>query len=732
MEVHKDFSECAVERATKIEWSSRLFRLAQQSSVGRAAVSSAHAVFGMNEETPPCILRPLLQTEITALQTVCRCRSNDWSKLRLLLLLQHHNSTADGAVAEQSEQLKVLVSDTTFDGTVVLILASTSNHHASPTKTGRKHENDWVHPIPAGIHGCLLFANSMIHMDTARVHRCSVIEYTYVDAHATVLNCGRISSSNCCCSSSTTITVEPLLFQPSLHIAVGPESGGGRHLQLTPESTMIQVGQQLLAQNTVPLAKKENHACFNVIGSRSIVRDTATVDTVYLHPGSFVEAATVVHCAVLFPASAIRNASTVKNAVLQWNCVVTDHSSVTDTMLMEHAAAGPLSVVANTVLGPDVHVSAGEIHASVLGPNCNAHHQSLLIAVLWPTGRGNVGYGANVGSNHTGRIPDQECCAGEGTFWGLSCVVKFPVDLSAAPYTIVAAGTTLAPQRCTMPFSLIVNNDSGSGGGGTSIIPGWVLRNSPYTIVRSEVKFATRRKAARHASYTGWKILRPQTIDLCVAARRALQSVHGAALYESDTALPGIGASQLTEKGRIAGIQAYTECIQQFALQGLYTFLVASRSKSSGSLDKALASEFDHVAAVALRQEATSGDTSCGASVVRWPEFPWDADQSPEAFWKSQRTLLLEEFPVVQNVAGWARSLLQQFLVLETTYAERVYKCKERDDARGIATIPDYKRAHILVDQDPVIAAVRADLKVKEETVQALLLELDGSWRSKL
>ena len=83
--------------------------------------------------------------------------------------------------------------------------------------------------------------------------------------------------------------------------------------------------------------------------------------------------------------------------------------------------------------------------SSLVGPFVGFHHQALLIAgewvmdtwcvagvyvltyppacalpvlacasAMWPAGKGNVGYGANVGSNHTGKAPDQELRPGEG------------------------------------------------------------------------------------------------------------------------------------------------------------------------------------------------------------------------------------------------------------------------------------------------------------------------------
>ena len=86
------------------------------------------------------------------------------------------------------------------------------------------------------------------------------------------------------------------------------------------------------------------------------------------------------------------------------------------------------------------------------------HHQSLLIGAFWPEGKGNIGYGANVGSNHTSKSADQEIWPGEGVFFGLGCSIKFPTNFTAAPYTIVATGVTTLAQKVEFPFSLIVQS----------------------------------------------------------------------------------------------------------------------------------------------------------------------------------------------------------------------------------------------------------------------------------
>jgi hypothetical protein len=321
------------------------------------------------------------------------------------------------------------------------------------------------------------------------------------------------------------------------------------------------------------------------------------------------------------------------------------------------------------------------------------------------------------------------------------------VDLSAAPYSIIAAGATLAPQRCTMPFSLIISGSASSDQLATSIIPGWVLRHSPYTIVRSEHKFATRRQAVRHAHYTGWKILRPETLQLVWAARQALSSIDTIRpLYETDSAIPGIGMSQLSEAGRLGGIQAYTDCIQRFALEGLCDFLTAaspSERLGDSTLIGFLKREFADLLVSAPPPFAPPSKTT----TVAWPDFPWERDQSSDAHWNVQRALLAQEFPLSvddaerrhgrplqssEAVASWARMMLRRYLDLEKAFVGSVYKCKQRDDARGIATIPDYSEVHVLAEQDPVIASARTELREREAKVQALLTYLEAGAQSKL
>eukprot|EP00980_Cylindrotheca_fusiformis_P009723 scaffold2149_cov187-Cylindrotheca_fusiformis.AAC.1 len=632
------------------------------------------------------VLRPLSVLEIDTLENACRCASLNWSLLRLLVNRNQQSR-------DFSSELRTLVSDTRFDGSVVFVLEDDGDVLRSVDNNSTIMSN-----LPPGIHSNLLVCDSVINIKSCRVYRNSFISKTYIGPHCTVVNCGLISTPNSCDYGKLTISV-------------GPESGGGRNLSLTSEHTMIDVCRQLREGKTLNPVENPLALDMNVLSRCNILRDTPTLQNIYLHETATIEAASFVNQVTMHPNSKIGNSCNVSNCLLQWNSAVTDNSTASDTLLMEQAHCGPHGIVASSVMGPDVHTSAGEVHASVIGPNTNAHHQSLVIGVLWPLGRGNVGYGANVGSNHTGRLPDQETASGEGIFWGLSCVIKFPVDLTYSPYSIVAAGTTLPPQRVCMPFSLILEQP-----GGNQIIPGWVLQSSPYTLARSEKKFATRRKAERHGFYTGWKIQRQEIIDMCRWARDALRN---------GGTVQGIGENVLTERAREVGIRAYTDCIQRYALHGLLSCV--QRLMNSEGADGI-------VPETALQAELSGKETVKTshidpANVIDWPQLPWDMKGQDE--WEFQRTLLLNDFPMQSsNLLSWVEDLLKNLVQLESDYARRIHKSKSRDDSRGAKTIPGYAKAHISADEDPVIIEARKNADEIGTVVTTLLRKL--SPRSRL
>src|SRR5262249_41384678 len=155
------------------------------------------------------------------------------------------------------------------------------------------------------------------------------------------------------------------------------------------------------------------------------------------------------------------------------------------SVLTERSGAAKHAKVTASLLGPNTAVAQGEVTASLVGPFVGFHHQALLIAALWPEGKGNVSHGANAGCNPTSRAPDQEFRPGEGLFLGLGANVKFPADFTRSPYTVLACGVMTLPQRLAFPFSL-VNTPSASWPdvppAYNELVPGWMLSDNLYAL----------------------------------------------------------------------------------------------------------------------------------------------------------------------------------------------------------------------------------------------------------
>lgn len=617
-------------------------------------------------------------------------------------------------------KLQRCVSQTTFGTRVVLVVSVTTSTTTSSASQGVRLPDD-VARLPTGCHQNAHLAGSVVDL-AARVFGNTVVSDTVVQAGAALVACGSVVASSD--STDGTTTVLPLV------LSVGPESGGGRPLVVdTAAVTMVDVTRQLVAPDRVQIPKKAPSTTgtatnFNLLLSGAFVRHTPTVHGVVLHAGARVVAATAVTRTLLLPGALVANHCTVTDCLLQWKAHIVDRSTVDAAVLMECAAAGPATFCTQAVLGPDTHISAGEVHASVLGPNTNAHHQSLVIGVLWPHGRGNVGYGANVGSNHTGRLPDQEAAAPEGCFWGLTTCIVMPVNLSHAPYCVVAAGSTLtAPAKIHLPFSLVQTG---------TIVPGWVHAKSPYTVVRSAHKFATRRRAVRHAFYTGWKILRASTVQLCVQARKGLRD--GDAAYW--------GNLECSERGRRLGMATYTDCIQRYCLQELLRLCCCcdgprNKNNSNNGSDGHAAemeSAHDMVQRVAAALDPSQLVPITPIPMLEWAPFPWDESPAQETAYA--RSLLVQEFPLAAShhssttstsLKHWIRQGLERLTELQVAFGAAVEKSKARDDTRGAATIPHYAAAHVAAADDPVIRRMHAETKRLQRDVQGVLVKLNVS-----
>lgn len=653
------------------------------------------------------VIRSLKPTEIKVLSTECMCHCADWSKVYLMY---------NGDELDENSILLCLkdqVLKNYFQGCIVLGLYSNTMQQ----KLGDV-EHSLCQSLKPAIYNNTLIMDSVI-VPGARVYGNTMVSKSFIGPNSSVINCNSISVGK--------------NWSDVMEITLGPESGGGRPVKVKPESTLVEVCDLLGISSNGLTDQNSEKAVPNELQFNCILGHLQSVHvgtSLFISESASIESCPSVHGAIMLPQSKIKN-STIESTFLQWKSSIQD-STVSSTLLMECSDIGPKSVVASTIIGPDSHVSCGEVHCSLIGPNTNSHHQSLLISVLWPMGRGNVGYGSNIGSNHTGRLPDQECTTGEGIFYGLGCLVKFPVDLSHAYYSVIAAGVQLPPQSVSMPFSLIMNGTSGDN----EIVPGWLLQSSPYTVLRSENKFEKRRKAIRHDFYTGWKIIRPSVIDACWDARRSLLQLNDGDMQSAKNAtatiysrsdISEIGENIMTVRGRNVGIDAYTKTIQRYALHGLFEEM--NRIIRS---DDTFGEEIENICTL---WQPKHFDFTKNSTMKSWPIMPWkdESYDNKEKTLKHQLSTLGREIPALigLHVSSMTQiqilqTLVQKTIALEVDFLRRVKKSKMRDDQRGSAINPQYKDSHVLASDDPVVKMAEDDTKKLVKRCNDILAKLDS------
>ena len=472
-------------------------------------------------------------------------------------------------------------------------------------------------------------------------------------------------------------------FACGRRIAVGPETGGREvpvwaELDLASAAAIAEQRDDAegLAGVEAAVAAYAARIALPVSWIRrgARIRHTLRVHASWIGAHADIDhAGEILRCAVLSSPEepvAIGGGASLRDSVLQWGVGVGGNAIVRGSVLMEHAGADAHATVSDSLIGPNTRVEKGEITASLVGPHVGFHHQSLLIATLWPGGKGNVAYGAMVGSNHTGRAPDQECVAGEGCFFGLGCAIRFPCDLSQAPYTTVAQGVTMLPQQVMFPFSLIATpieslerEEAAVPRAFNELIPAWALDHNAYGLVRAELKFRDRDRARRHP--TDPKVLRPAVMRLVQQAVDRLRAVAAAKPVYLDHDIPGIGSNFLRDSVRLAAIAGYERALLRYALRLLM-------NEREGRLTLAGSAEIAHELADRLLPGT-----------------------------------------------GFAERM-RRLIDIEADNARLVEQSKRKDDERGQRLIPGYAAAHPPAHDDPVVRSAWERVERTRSRIAAL------------
>lgn len=410
--------------------------------------------------------------------------------------------------------------------------------------------------LPSGLWNCTL---QNVEIDsTCVIHRCPRLDNVVVASHSCIINSSVIGGTSACFGNGQWINIGIETGGRSVPIFADLSMELAEYILDNPGNLEIKTDTDAFLSDYSDLIQRP----YTIIDTASQILDCRLITSSYIGPYSSVHGAELIENSTLISSIEdpvhIGSAAILRNAILQEGTSVEDGAIIQSSMLFEHSHASQHGKVVDCIVGPNSGVSKGEATASFLGPFVGFHHQSLLIAALWPRGRGNVAYGANVGSNHTSRVPDQEFWPGEGMFFGLSCTIKYPANFREAAYTIVAAGVTTLPQRMSYPFSLI-NEPVGYylevPPGFQNLIPAWGLTENYYALKRNEGKYIARNKAKRNIF--DLNLFRPEILRSMENAIKALQTIKVQKPIYLPGDLPGIGKNMLTDENRLKAIAAY-------------------------------------------------------------------------------------------------------------------------------------------------------------------------------
>ncbi len=428
--------------------------------------------------------------------------------------------------------------------------------------------------FPTGIY------DSLIHnceIENALIYRVSMLSNVCVRRGAVLQNVGSLISSG------------KVKFLSAL--SIGNECGG-RTLRVFPEINFEFLDLQVAQKNTAEFSdefvriledyEKDAVLPFGIVESGAVLSNVGIVRNSWIGAHARIEGASKIRNTIVLSSleetTGIYDSVILENAIVQEAATIYSSAQIKNSVACKKSKIGKNALVTSSVISSGAHIEEAEVTNSFVGPLVQMHHHSLLIAAVWPLGCGNIAYGANVGSNHSGRLPDQEIHPGVGMFFGLGTNIKFPANFKDAAYTMIASGVTTMPQRLEMPFSLILTGTPEKYGlpvGLNEIVPGWMFSKNQYALARNIYKYSVRAK----------NMVSPATYDLfsLVTARavryayRKLAALSGKEVYSSAD-LFSLGSNYLRESVRQTALMTYKLYLEHFMLK---TVLTAVETDSS-------------------------------------------------------------------------------------------------------------------------------------------------------
>lgn len=533
-----------------------------------------------------------------------------------------------------------------------------------------------------------LYQSTLVHCvigDDCLIENVDLLAHCVVGPRVVLSSCGRIGG-----------TGTPTTFGNGIALHLG----AGRKVPVFAEMDETMVAAICLSSDPALLDEyavllgaylAEITLPATIIAADATIQHTPVVENVYVGPGAQIIGAHKVAESTLLSSVAqpvsVRAGAIVTQSLLQEGSCVATHAVVDRALLVHHTLVERQAAVTDSILGPHCQVARAEVTASLLGPSCKIRHQALVNAALWPAGKSNVAAAAQVGANHTSRAPDQKGCFGEGLFVGLGVTMVYPVNFLDAPYTVLGCGVTALPQKVTLPFSLIRLPHRRAPDLPTTlneIVPGWVLTDNLYALVRAQTKYAPNQHRGRFDC--AW--LPSDLWGLLEEACRRLEGIATPRPVYTDQDIEGLGKNFLREPARQAALATYRALL-------LYDALLAFKARVEHALDR-------HTALDALLHE-----------------------RSPNPAEERQRQVLRAHN--LTDIAPCLRRLAE----MSQDMAAAVEQSKTKDDQRHLLILAD-KTSLVPARSDPLVQESWAATRRLQKEIELLLQAIEASMPTRI
>eukprot|EP00924_Labyrinthula_sp_SR-Ha-C_P014130 snap_masked-scaffold_77-processed-gene-0.29-mRNA-1 protein AED:0.32 eAED:0.36 QI:0/0/0/0.33/1/1/3/0/636 len=596
-------------------------------------------------------------------------------------LKQFHNTST----SQDFNNIKVLMENPPLD-----ISLFRNNHFSGFIFLGEFIKNSTVKtkdgfPLPCGVYNSVL--DNCVLLGCSRISNCSLISTCYIEKKCILLNCG-------------TITRGISSFGIGQDVKV-VNSAGGRKVCFDPDLSFNQISKNILSKERyISDTLKSLPVCFFNIIKENCFLSLTTAKDIFLDRNNTFENSTLKDA--LFLEKNKVKSSTIEYSIIKKQCEFTD-SNISRSFIFPETIIDSYAKIKSSVLGPLSHISQGEVSYSVLGPLVGFNHTATLTACYWPSGKGNVSLGALIGSNHTSRKPDQEFFSGEGIFFGLGSIVKYPCNLLDSPYSLIATGVTVLPQKISFPFSLITSEE---------MIPGWMLKQGLYTIFRNQLKFLQRSVKLQSLIFEDSKeqinlicgIFRPEIMALVYEANERIKEY-----FNSGKEIEGLGKQIVSKTNLKAAKDVYTFWLELDALEE-----VVLRSGSKEELrtvleeikESSLIDEFD------ILSKCKQDNSFTG--LVSKKKFTENNKVLKGNWWEIQKSSLKELITKTSE----EETLISIYKEKLDTMLKYIVEGKRKDDIRGPKILPEYSEYHITSEDDDIVITVKKQIEIKKGAVE--------------